>query len=654
MGRGEQERAMSQILNSLIVSKSLDSQHALEEIMANNLEGYVFSFATYTPEDLADIDRSPDLIFIAMDYVLPGSEIQRILRAFPRRTCVVLDENPGQKRRIYLNMGIDEVMSLSDLRSEVGKHLLEKLIAFKDLAAAEERIVQGEERFRDIIEHSHDILILLDADGTILYTSPAFTRQLGYEVWEVLGQPLVSFLHAADKVLFEHQFRDLTMVPGEDAMPMAFKFWHKNREWLDFEAIGSNLLRNVTVQSVVLHCRDVTAHRETELELEKYRRSLEELVEQRTAEAAAANRRADAIIAASPDALLAIDDKGEIMFASRHYYSLYPHSAKLLTPGVHVMDAFRVVAHETGLTEDDPRYDDLRAWWLKPEGAKEFRMQNGTWVRMQARKMRANNGIVISTTNISDYKRQQALLAQQSAELAVALAKEKVVVEQQKTFVSMVSHEFRTPLTIIDGNAQILHKRGDTIGKEAIEKRAATIRSAVERLVRLIETILSAHMMDSGRLELSPGECDLPHIVREAVADQQDISPGHKIKVEVRAGVPKVMFLDEKVIRQMMSNLLSNAVKYSPNAENVEVMVYPLGNYIVIEVQDHGIGIPDEEVSRVFTKYFRASTSSGIPGSGLGLSLVQQFVDMHRGEVTLRSKVGVGTVVTVKLPIDGQ
>lgn len=645
---------MSQILNSLIVSKGLDTQHALEKIMVNNLEGYILSFATYAPDALKDIDREPDLIFIAMDYVLPGNEVQRILKTFPRKTYVVLDENPGQKRRMYLNMGIDEVMSLSDLRSEVGKHLLEKILALHDLAAAEMRIAQGEERFRGIIEHSHDIIVLLDADGTILYTSPAFTRQLGYEVWEVLGQPFFSFVHASNKDEFQSKFRGLALFTDEDATSMSFKFWHKNREWLDFEAIGSNLLRDVTVQAIVLHCRDVTAHRATELELDKYRRHLEELVEKRTQEAAEANRRADAVIAASPDALIAMDDKGIISFASRHYYTLYPHSAKLLAPGAHVMDAFKVVAHESGLMEDDPRYDDIRAWWQSPKGSKEFKMENGTWVRMQARKIQKTNGIVISTTNITDYKRQQALLAAQSAELAGALAKERGVVEQQKTFVSMVSHEFRTPLTIIDGNAQIIQKRGDTIGKEALEKRSATIRAAVDRLVRLIETILSAHMMDSGRLELKRGECDIAQIIREAVADQQEISPQHKIRFEARSGVPKVMFLDGKVIRQMMANLLSNAVKYSPRSDMVEVMAFCQGNYVIIEVQDHGIGIPEAELPHVFTKYFRATTSSGIPGSGLGLNLVQQFVGLHHGEVSLRSKEGVGTVVTVKLPIDGQ
>lgn len=643
---------MTQILNSLVVAKGLDTQHALEDIMVNNLEGYVFSFLTHPIDRLTEIDREPDLIFIDGQGGLSGEDIARIVRLFPRKTYVVLDDNPGMKRRVYLNMGIDEVMSLADLQSELGKHLLEKLLVLKELAAAEARIEQGEERFRGIIEHSNDILVLLDAAGIILYTSPAFTRQLDYEIWEVMGQPFFSFLHASDKVEFEDQFRWLaTHHSGEDATPTSFKFWHKRGVWLDFEATGSNLLRNVTVQAVVLHMRDVTAHKKAEDELAEYRKRLEGLVEERTQEAAAANRRADAVIAASPDALIAIDENGMIDFASRHYYSLYPHSAKLLAPGVHVMDAFKVVTHEVGLEPGDPRYDDMKEWWQNPKGSKEYKMHNGTWVRMQARRIPATNGIVISTTNITDYKRQQALLAAQTAELGTALAKEKAVVEQQKTFVSMVSHEFRTPLTIIDGNAQIIHKRGDTIGKEALEKRTSTIRAAVDRLVRLIETILSAHMMESGRLELQRGECDLSQIIKDAVSDQQDISPGHKILFEAR-NVPTVMFLDGRVIRQMMTNLLSNAVKYSPGAERVEVSAFTEGNYVFIEVQDHGIGIPADEVEKVFEKYFRAKTSAGIPGSGLGLSLVKQFVALHGGEVALRSKEGVGTVVTVRLPLD--
>ena len=168
--------------------------------------------------------------------------------------------------------------------------------------------------------------------------------------------------------------------------------------------------------------------------------------------------------------------------------------------------------------------------------------------------------------------------------------------------------------------------------------------------MRLIETLLSAHMLESGKLNVELAPCDLAHLIRESCEDHQDISPDHDIRLRMN-NLPPRMMLDEKVVRQMMANLLSNAVKYSPDNPLVEVSAFREGERVIIEVTDHGVGIPEEEQPRIFGKYFRASTSGGIPGSGLGLSLVKQFVELHNGDIELRSKVGVGTALTVSLPI---
>jgi signal transduction histidine kinase len=516
---------MSQVLNSLVISRGREALHTLEEIMQNNIAGHILSFSAHEIDGLDAVDREPDLIFIENHAGLGESDIAAVLSAFPYKTYVVLDDTPEETRAGFVAAGADEVMSLADLQSDIGKHLLQKLLAFKDLAAAE---------------------------------------------------------------------------------------------------------------------RELTQHRE----------HLQKLVEQRTKEAEAANQRADAVLTASPDALIALDENGCISFISRHYYTAYPLSAKMLARGVHILDAFKLVSHEIGLAETDPRYADMLEWWRKPKGAKEFKTDNGVWLRLQPRRIPETDGIVISTTNITNYKRQQALLAAQSEELAQALAKEKSVVEQQKTFISMVSHEFRTPLTIIDGNAQIIERRGDTIGKAMLDKRAGTIRAAVDRLVRLIETILSAHTLESGRLTPEPEPCDLSALIREVCAEQQDVSPEHGITLNLR-GLPATMTLDKKMIRQALANLLSNAVKYSPEGKRVTVSGFCENGNLVIEVKDNGVGIPEKELPQIFDRYYRASTSAGVPGSGLGLSLVRQLVALHHGTVDLRSKVGIGTVIAVSLPLQG-
>jgi PAS domain S-box-containing protein len=518
---------MAQILNSLVVSDTLEMQRSLETIMANNQDDYALSFTSYAMADIDTVDREPDLIFLDSANIA-AADIQTVVRRFPKRTVVALDNDPELKRRAFLRAGADEVMSMSDLQSDIGKHFLEKLMAWKELAAAEELVERSEERFRDIIEYSHDMIVLLDDTGTILYASPATGRQMGYENWEVLGQQLFDFVHEEDRVLLQHNFGKILSGAMGTGVQLEFQFRRSDGQWRAVEAVASNLLRNINVQSIVFNFRDVTEEKQIEIELENYRRHLEELVARRTRE-----------------------------------------------------------------------------------------------------------------------------LAARTTELEKALDTERQIVEQQRTFVSMVSHEFRTPLTIIDGNAQIIVSRGDKLDKAALEKRGVTIRSAVDRLIRLIETVLSGHMLDSGKLQLDARPCNLGKLVRDISAEQQDISPTHVITVKT-AALPDDIHLDEKLMRHVLTNLLSNAVKYSPGKPDIEIKAFPEDDWAIIQVTDSGVGIPPDEMPKIFGKYFRASTSGGIPGSGLGLSLVKQFVEMHQGHIDLKSQVGQGTTVTVKLPVSRQ
>lgn len=640
---------MPNILKGLVVASGPEIQQALENNMLNKLESNELRLVTCAPGETSAVDWKPDLV-VAEGKDASGEDIGALFRAFPGKALIVLERDPKARRDELLRAGADEVLSLEELGSFAGRRLLERLLAFKAFADAESRAEQGEERFRDIIERSHDMITLFDGEATVLYVSPAFCRQMGFEPWEVLGQTLFDFVHDDDRISVEDGYRRLLRAPPAEGMSFEFRHRRKDGAWRNIEATASNLLGSATVQAVVFNSRDATVQKQTEVELEKHRLHLEQLVELRTREAEEANRRADAVLAASPDTLIAIDGQGRISFASQHYRTRYPRDAVAFAPGAHILDAFDVIARNILLPADDPRYAEMREWWKKPEGTREFRLAGGMWARLQARPVPGSDEIVISTTDITDYKRQQARLAAQSEALAAALEVEKGVVEQQKTFVSMVSHEFRTPLTIIDGNAQIIERRGETLDKETLTRRAVTIRTAVDRLVRLIETILSAHMIDRGKMTVNPVPCDLGMLIQEAVADQQDISPGHSIRTEIK-GLPDKMRLDEKVMRHMLSNLLSNAVKYSPGKPQIDVAAFPQDGQAVLEVRDHGVGIPETELPRIFGKYFRASTSGGIPGSGLGLNLVKQFVELHRGTIDLKSRVGEGTVVTIRLPI---
>ncbi len=239
-------------------------------------------------------------------------------------------------------------------------------------------------------------------------------------------------------------------------------------------------------------------------------------------------------------------------------------------------------------------------------------------------------------------------------ELKEALTKERKLNELQRQFVSMASHEFRTPLTIIDGAAQRLKRRAhtDSLTSEDTLHRTDKIRDAVKRMTRLMESTLMAARMEEGKIKVDIGPCDIGKVVQEVCARHQDIAQTHVIAYEL-VDLPETIQADTSSMEQVLTNLLSNAVKYAPGAPDIEVMAATSGDQIVISVRDHGIGIDQDDLSSIGERFFRAKTSTGIAGTGIGLNLVKKLVEEHGGTASVESVKGEGSTFTIRLPIAG-
>ena len=235
--------------------------------------------------------------------------------------------------------------------------------------------------------------------------------------------------------------------------------------------------------------------------------------------------------------------------------------------------------------------------------------------------------------------------------LETALAQERRLNQLQREFISMVSHEFRTPLAIIDGAAQRIIRRGYRYSTEEVAERLQRIRSAVARLVGLIDSTLSATRLDEGRIAFHARPCDVAAVVSTVIERQKEIAPDFEFDLDLR-GLPPVILGDPERLDQVFTNLLSNAVKYSGSSRRIEIQGRREGNDALVSVRDHGIGIPEADLPRLFQRYFRAGTATGIPGTGIGLDIVKRLVEMHGGRITLASAEGVGTVFTISLPIE--
>ena len=259
---------------------------------------------------------------------------------------------------------------------------------------------------------------------------------------------------------------------------------------------------------------------------------------------------------------------------------------------------------------------------------------------------------VVFRNNAIELMRSQRTLARQAAMLEEQLAQEQRLALLQRNFVSMASHEFRTPLTIIDGHARRLIKTKDTLPPVEIGERAGKIRAAVLRLTHLIDNLLnSARLFDGGAaLYFHPDAMDMAALLREVCQLHREMVPGAGI-TERLSSVAMPMIGDAKLLYQLFSNLLSNAVKYSPGGGAIEVDAEMRVDEIVVAVADRGLGIPANDLERLFERYHRGSNVSGIVGTGVGLYLVKMVADLHRGRVEVTSAEGAGSRFTVHLPV---
>jgi PAS domain S-box-containing protein len=239
-------------------------------------------------------------------------------------------------------------------------------------------------------------------------------------------------------------------------------------------------------------------------------------------------------------------------------------------------------------------------------------------------------------------------------ELEEALGKEKELNRLQKEFVSMASHEFRTPLAIIDSSAQRLKSRinkNKLTPDDAVE-RVETIRGAVQRMTRLMESTLSVARVESGKVKIEFESCDIAKIMQEVCTAQQEVAK-NPIAISGLADLPEAIQGDASSLEQMFTNLISNAVKYTPDGSTIEVTGSTQDHHVVISVHDHGIGIDEEDMDRIGERFFRAKSSTGIEGTGIGLNLVKILVEEHGGTIQVKSAKDKGSTFTISLPISG-
>ena len=258
--------------------------------------------------------------------------------------------------------------------------------------------------------------------------------------------------------------------------------------------------------------------------------------------------------------------------------------------------------------------------------------------------------VQVFRNNAIDLVESQKALSEQAQTLREALDAERRLTTQQQNFVSMTSHEFRTPLTIIDSHAQRLIRMRERLEPADLAERARGIRAAVTRMTSLIDSLLNTSRVFDGDVRLHREEIDFAGVVRQACQMHREVAPAACL-VEAGAGQAIPATGDPRLLFQAVSNLLSNAIKYSPSGSPIEVAVTVTGDKVQVAVSDHGIGIPEKDRAHLFERYFRGSNVSDVAGTGVGLYLVDMVARLHGGGVAVESAERGGSRFVLTLPI---
>ena len=269
-------------------------------------------------------------------------------------------------------------------------------------------------------------------------------------------------------------------------------------------------------------------------------------------------------------------------------------------------------------------------------------------VLLRRRVIRRTSELALSNTRlraeVEERKRAQT-------ELSRTLAAEKELNQLKSQFVSMVSHEFRTPLGVILASADLLSDYLDTLSPEERAEQVADIKQSTRHMADLMEDVLLLGRVESGRMGYHPHTFDLHDFCRRII-DEILSATNRRCPIEfLEKGIDAPARGDETLLRHILHNLLANGVKYSSPGQPMLLMVERAGDEAVFSVCDQGIGISAEDQKFVFEAFYRGKNIGDRPGSGLGLVVVKRCVEFHAGSILLHSLPGEGTTVTVRVPL---
>ncbi len=382
-------------------------------------------------------------------------------------------------------------------------------------------------------------------------------------------------------------------------------------------------------------------------EIQRYAAVLEQRVEKRTAQLNHVKERMEAIFNGSSDVMIMCRRDGTIDQVNPAFHTIF----KIKADDVHNQSLIMLVVPEHTATMEQSFVAVLET--QQPQrleviarGAEGTSFDADIVLSPVVGSDDQLFGVICSVRDITVRKKMEVQLRQ-------ILTHEMELSELKSRYVSMAAHDLRNPLAIILSAIDIIHHYSDRLTIEQKQSTYDRIRANIKVMVDMLDDILTIGQVESGKLVFEPAPIDTVAFCQNLVAEaRQTVRTTQNIEFSSQGNCGTI-YLDAKLLRHMLGNLLSNALKYSPEESTVTFTADCAPGQITFRIQDHGIGIPEADRSRLFETFHRASNVRQIHGTGLGLAIVKQSVELHGGTISFESEEGVGTTFIIVLPVIG-
>jgi PAS domain S-box-containing protein len=231
-----------------------------------------------------------------------------------------------------------------------------------------------------------------------------------------------------------------------------------------------------------------------------------------------------------------------------------------------------------------------------------------------------------------------------------SLEKERELNELKTKFVSIASHEFRTPLSTVMSSAALIQQYKDKNDLDKVDKHVHRIKSSVNHLTQILNDFLSLGKLEEGKVDINIEKVDVNNFLNEISEEVQSfLKEGQKINISCSPEIAEVE-TDLRILRNIMFNLISNASKYSEPGKQIDIDCSLENGKVLFRIRDHGIGIPKEDQKHLFDRFYRASNAGQVQGTGLGLNIVRRYVELLDGTISFESDYGKGSTFTIRIP----